>query len=123
MKNREFKDILRDLRTEHELSQKELAKRLGVSGSTISMYERGERRPEFDMLEKMADMFHVDMNYLLGHVDYVARLSGDETDPEKGVDVIISPDEQNLIYHWRHADDQTRRIVAYALKLSGWEQK
>ena len=35
-----FGDILRQLRTENELTQGELAKRLGLSTSAIGMYER-----------------------------------------------------------------------------------
>lgn len=64
-----FKDRLKQLRREQELTQQELAKKLGVSFSSISMYERGEREPSFEMLEMIADFFNVDMNYLLGKTD------------------------------------------------------
>lgn len=64
-----FKDRLKQLRRETELTQQELAKKLGVSFSSISMYERGEREPSFEMLEMIADFFNVDMNYLLGKTD------------------------------------------------------
>lgn len=113
----EFKDILRELRTEREWSQTDVAKRLGKSVMLISQYETGKRKPSFEMLEALADLFHVDMNYLLGHTDAVTRLSGDETDPAAGMNVLISVEENDLIYAWRHADDQTKRIVAYALGL------
>ncbi len=118
----EFKDILKELRTEREWSQIDVAKRLGKSVMLISQYETGKRKPSFEMLEALADLFHVDMNYLLGHSDAVVRLSGDETDPAAGMNVLISVEENDLIYAWRHADDQTRRIVAYALKI-GENQK
>ena len=61
-----FGDILRQLRTENELTQGELAKRLGLSTSAIGMYERGEREPDFEKLEKIASYFGVNMNFLLG---------------------------------------------------------
>ena len=61
-----FGDILRRLRTENELTQGELAKRLGLSTSAIGMYERGEREPDFEKLEKIASYFNVNMNFLLG---------------------------------------------------------
>lgn len=61
-----FAERLRLLRKQKDLSQQQLADKLGVSNSTISMYERGEREPDFEMLELIGDFFNVDTNYLLG---------------------------------------------------------
>lgn len=61
-----FNERLRELRTKKELSQQQLATALGISKSAISMYEIGEREPDFETLEAIADFFNVDMNYLLG---------------------------------------------------------
>lgn len=62
-----FCDRLRALRERKGLTQVALADKLGVSKSAISMYERGERNPDFETLEIIADFFNVDMNYLLCH--------------------------------------------------------
>ena len=61
-----FNDVLRSLREDSGLTQKELAQKLGLAYSTISMYERGEREPNFETMEAIADFFNVDMNYLTG---------------------------------------------------------
>lgn len=61
-----FKNTLRTLRTSQGLTQEELAKRLKISRSTIGMYEKGAREPDFETLELIADFFNVDINYLLG---------------------------------------------------------
>lgn len=61
-----FKNTLRALRTSQGLTQEELAKRLKISRSTIGMYEKGAREPDFETLELIADFFNVDINYLLG---------------------------------------------------------
>lgn len=61
-----FKEMLRYLRTRKGISQAELAEKLGVAKSTISMYEVGKREPDFETLESIADFFNVDMNFLLG---------------------------------------------------------
>lgn len=114
-----FNGILSDLRKQRGWTQKELAKKTGVSESTIRMYELGERRPDFEKLEKLADLFHVDMNYMLGHTDVTVKPSGDETDPPEGINVRVTVQENDLIYAWRHSDDNTRRIVAYALGIVG----
>ena len=62
----EFSKILRELRTTRDKTQDELAKALDVSKSAISMYENGNRKPDFETLEAIADYFNVDIDYLLG---------------------------------------------------------
>jgi len=61
-----FSKTLRTLRTNAALSQQDLANSIGISKSSINMYERGEREPCFKNLYKLATYFNVDMNYLLG---------------------------------------------------------
>ena len=61
-----FKDMLKYLRTTHGISQAELAKIIGVSPSAIGMYETGEREPNFEIEEKMADYFNVTLDTLRG---------------------------------------------------------
>lgn len=62
----EFKDMLKYFRMREHLSQNELAVKLGVSPSTISMYEVGKREPDFEIEEKIADFFNTDLNTLRG---------------------------------------------------------
>lgn len=62
----EFKDMLKYFRMREGLSQSELAKKLGVSASRISMYEAGNREPDFETEEKIADFFNTDLNTLRG---------------------------------------------------------
>ncbi len=61
-----FQNILKTLRTSHNLTQDALAKKLKISRSTIGMYESGAREPDFETLELIADFFNVDIDYLLG---------------------------------------------------------
>lgn len=69
-----FKTRLKQLRNERKINQRELAKYLKVAPSTISMYENGQREPNFEVLEALADFFNVDMNYLLGKTDKTTKL-------------------------------------------------
>lgn len=66
-----FSERLRQLRTARDLSQMEFSKQIGISKSSVNMYERGEREPGLEMLERIADYFNVDMDYLLGKSDVV----------------------------------------------------
>ena len=59
-------DMLVYLRRREGLSQGELANRLGISRSSIGMYETGKREPELETLEVFADFYNVDMNTLTG---------------------------------------------------------
>ena len=70
-----FGETLRRLRLEKELTQGELGKRLGLSTSAIGMYERGEREPDFEKLERIAGFFGVNINYLLGKESVVSNNS------------------------------------------------
>lgn len=84
-----FKDMLKYLRNREGLSQAELADRLGLGKSTVSMYEVGKREPDFETLESIADFFNVDMNFLLGKNDSENRFiltNKDERDIEKILD-------------------------------------
>lgn len=53
---------LRYLRKLDNITQLELANHIGISKSTVSMYENGQREPDFETLEKFADFFNVPMN-------------------------------------------------------------
>jgi len=57
---------LKELRTKYNLSQKEVAKRLGVSPSVISSYETGERTPSTEVLLSLACLYKCSTDYLLG---------------------------------------------------------
>lgn len=52
-----FGKHLRFLRIQKHLTQKELAHLLNLSPSTIGMYERDEREPDFNTLISIADFF------------------------------------------------------------------
>ena len=60
---------LRELRTEQKLTQAEFAQRLGVTKSSVSSYENGSRLPSYDILIKMARIFKVSTDALLGQAD------------------------------------------------------
>lgn len=62
----DFAATIKRLRLERGITQEQLAAMLKVSRSTIGMYETGSREPDFETCEAIADIFNVDMDYLLG---------------------------------------------------------
>lgn len=55
---------------ENNLSRAQLAEKLNVSVRLISYWEAGQRECDFDMLIKIADLFSVSIDYLLGRKEY-----------------------------------------------------
>ena len=62
----DFGAKLKQLRLEEGLTQQQLADRIGVTKSVISYYELQERYPSPEVLTKLASVFHVSTDYLLG---------------------------------------------------------
>lgn len=111
----EFAKTFKKLRRDRGLSQSELAGRLGISKSAVNMYERGERRPDLEMIKRIADFFNVDLNYLLGFTDKVAGLSGDQTDSIPGVR--MNTIELEVLKSYRHAGAETQAAIRAILHI------
>ena len=62
----DFGGILKELRLQAGMTQKDLASMVGVTKSVISYYELSERSPSPEILIKLANVFHVSADYLLG---------------------------------------------------------
>ena len=60
-----FRDNLIELRKMANLSQEELAEKIGVSRQTLSKYETGESLPDIEKCMAIADVFGVTMDDLV----------------------------------------------------------
>lgn len=61
---------LKELRKEKKLSQKEIAKEMGISEKTLSRWENGESQIKQDKAEILANFFEVQVPYLLGYSNF-----------------------------------------------------
>ena len=57
---------IKEFRTAKNITQAELAARVGVTTSAVSSYEVSARQPSYDVLVKMASLFNVTTDHLLG---------------------------------------------------------
>ena len=73
-----FSSRLKMLRSEKNLTQKQLADILNMQNTAISKYELGERTPDIDSLVKIADKLGINTDWLLGRTDYITILCKDE---------------------------------------------
>lgn len=66
-------DMLKRLRKEKGLTQDEVAQRIGVSRTSYLKYEKGTHEPDFDTLKKIAELFSVDCNHLIGSTGHSVK--------------------------------------------------
>ena len=64
---------IKELREVARVTQTDFAKAIGVSRSSVAMYEKGLREPGYETLEAIADFFNVDLEYLFGKQDVPNR--------------------------------------------------
>lgn len=84
-KNALFPSQLRELRKEKGISQETLARDLGVSKSTIGLYETGDTLPDAKTLRDLAVYFNVSSDYLVGLSDYEEKESEGITAQDMGM--------------------------------------
>jgi transcriptional regulator with XRE-family HTH domain len=95
---------LKQVREERELSQQELADRVGVTNKQIWRYENGLNLPTADVLARMAKELSVSMDYLAGLVDEPQGRAGEDR---------LSPNERKILSAYRRGDlSDLMRILA-----------
>lgn len=91
----EFGKRLKELRRQAGLTQQQLGTQIGVTKSVISFYELQERSPAPDVLIKLAAVFHVTTDYLLGiEKSQTIDVSGLTSDVSG-----LTSDDIQLVYH------------------------
>lgn len=106
-----FSDVLRQLRIKSGMNQEELANRLGLAKSTISMYENGSREPSLEILEAIADTFNVDMNTLTD-----SKKSAELNDElQEYLEELKNRDEMRILFSV--AKNATKEDVMQAVKI------
>ena len=105
-----MKDILKQLRESKNYSQAEMGAIVGLSKSAISMYERGERTPDNEMLTKYANHFGVDYNFLHG---YKIDSYEEPLEQERKLKIALFGDKGEV------TDEMWEKVLSYAnfLKL------
>lgn len=100
----EFGKIFYKLRMESGLTQEDMARNLGVSKSTIGMWETNRRLPSPELYEQIADYFNVDIDYLYGRSSVRQRIHYDNDGtayvPISSSDNQLSDEERNLLANY-----------------------
>lgn len=64
-----FQERIKQLRNAKRLTQADVAEKIGITRPAYTAYETGKRQPDFDILQKLATLFDVSTDYLLGRTD------------------------------------------------------
>lgn len=74
---------IRDYRKMASLTMKELGDKVGVTESAIGYYETGKRKPDYEMLLKIAEALSCTVNDLLGQAKELPTFEGEQYSPAK----------------------------------------
>ena len=112
-----FNERIKLLRKERNLTQEQLAEEAGLSKSSISMYENGNRVPELETFESLADFFNVDLDYLKGKSD-IRRKDDFARDQMMAENFSDDPDIRKIERARRNMPQQKKEDMINMLKIS-----
>mgnify|MGYP005803758959 FL=1 len=101
---------IRELRLEHNLLQRELAKEIHIAPNTLSQFETGQANPSYEVLSLIADFFQCSTGYLLGREDDFGNVVVQTEKPAP-----LPQDEQELLNIYQALSPAHRsQILEYA---------
>lgn len=70
-----FGERLQKVRKKLQLSQEDISTQIGISYRAYSSYEREDRKPPIDFLEKLACLYNINLNYLVAGIgnEFIAQ--------------------------------------------------
>ena len=109
-----FGECLKKLRKKMKMTQAALAGKLGISPSTIGMYEQGRREPDSKLLIKIANFFGVSVDYLINS-KCTARFINDNDELVNKVKKALR-NSKKLENYQEKFSDKTINLIAEAVR-------
>ena len=107
----EFNRIIKLLRKERGITQKQAAEDLGVSQALLSHYEKGIRECGLDFVVRVADYYNVSCDYLLGR-------SAERNGMMLSAEDIPNPDKmKDNIYHGSVLPTMNKKLISNSLNV------
>lgn len=104
-----FSKQFKMLRKKHKLTQKQVADCLNITQQNVSQYEKGIAMPKIECLEKIAELFGVEIGYLI---------DGER----KGIYEILSQDEIEILEIYDSLSEEKKNISIELLKVLNCEK-
>lgn len=96
---------LKELRKAANLTQQELGDLINVTKVSICCYEKGTRTPALETINDLANVFHVNVDYLLGNDVYLVADQSDD------YGVKLSKEEINIILELRKHPELHQQLI------------
>lgn len=109
-----FCEILRDLRTAANLTQKQLAEKCNVAQSCIALLEKGRSEANITTLIALAKVFGVSIDYLVGLEDEFGNKIATENTEQTA---IISSEERELLSKYRRLNDTKKELIKQTIDI------
>ena len=118
-------NTIRELRKEKKMSQSELGKFIGVSQTTVTAWETGRAEPSSTFVSKLADLFNVSTDYLLGSSDSKKEPYYELTEKEKN-DIAVQAEKlmdgiesgENLNFYGEPATEEQKERLLIAIQTA-----
>lgn len=104
---------LKKLRLERKLTQEALGEKVNVTKVSISGYENGNRNPDTETLQRLADFFGVSTDYLLGRTDEKTPAQKDKLRKQ----LQLKHDEQIFFYDMEGLTDEEIELLKNQIEL------
>lgn len=90
-----------EARKKSNLSQAELANKISISPQAVGKWERGESMPDITTLNRLAEIFGLDLNYFSGTFQSISnQLENDKTVTEQSVEHLTSEPKKRFDWNW-----------------------
>lgn len=100
-----FSKRIKELRKEAGLTQQQLGDKLNVTKGSICSYENGTRMASIEILIEISNLFHVDLDYLIGTDSYVV------SDNKENYGMRMAKEEIDLIIELRKHSDLYSNLI------------
>ena len=118
-------NTIRELRKEKKMSQSALGKFIGGSQTTVTAWETGRAEPSSTFISKLADLFNVSTDYLLGRSDNKKKPYYELTDKEKK-DIALQAEKlmegiesgENLNFYGEPATEEQKERLLIAVQTA-----
>lgn len=123
-----FGSKLKEARKIKKLTQVEAAKRIGIDDTTLSKYENDKSEPDNATLQKLADLYEVKIDHLLGRDQSSLTVSSnlptlsskEERDIAREVEKIMSglESDESMTFYGEPMDEESKELLRISLENS-----
>lgn len=112
-----FSENFKILRQSRGLTQAQMADKLGISISAVSMYEKGKRKPDNNMLKKICEKFRVSTDFLLG-INFKRNAESQSVDDFIDEVTYTLMSQKGLMFNGKPITQKDKEKIVEAIKIA-----